>query len=61
MLNERMTLSIGRSVAEAGHVVGRKPLLVDGILAEPGEPIFDADSWLRVESWVRTGRIVPRS
>jgi hypothetical protein len=44
----------------AQYEVGRRPLLHDGLLLQPGDPVPGAENWPRVESWERSGRIVKR-
>lgn len=40
------------------YFVGRKPLKVGEETRQPGDPVPEAASWPRLESWINTGRIV---
>jgi hypothetical protein len=41
--------------------VARKPFTVNGRRVRPGDPVPEADEWIRYESWVRAGLIVERA
>lgn len=44
----------------AEYECGNKPLKFGEITLVKGDPIPGAESWPRLESWIRTGRIVKR-
>jgi hypothetical protein len=42
------------------YVVGRKPLRVGSETRRPGDPVPEAATWPRLESWVRSGAIIAK-
>src|SRR5438270_14091975 len=47
-------------VSEWEYVVGRRPLKVGEETRQPGDPIPEAASWPRLESWLRSGAVIQR-
>lgn len=47
-------------VTEWEYVVGRRPLKVGEETRQPGDPLPEAASWPRLESWLRSGAVVQR-
>lgn len=45
-------------VTQWEYVVGRRPLKVGEETRQPGDPIPEAESWPRLESWLRSGAVV---
>ena len=42
------------------YKVGRRAIKMGEYTLQPGEPVLGAELWPRIESWVRTGALVPR-
>ena len=42
------------------YKVGRRAIKMGEYMLQPGEPVLGAELWPRIESWVRTGALVPR-
>lgn len=52
--------ALAQAYKNARYKVGRKPLKMGTRTLKPGTPVIGAESWPRLESWLRAGAIVER-